>query len=104
MRLVQKFGLIISTYENLLMECSPQAEKRPVLGLESVLAVVEPFTEWEFLDREDQRALLRTLCLEISVFRYSVKGLTLNLSAGGEHRDKGSPTVAAALQLSSAYP
>ena len=85
----------ISTYENLLMECSPQTEKRPVLDLESVLAVVEPFAEWEFLDREDQRAMLRALCPEISVYRYSVKGLTLNLSAGGEHRDEGSPAAGA---------
>ncbi len=45
--------------------------------------ILEPFAEWEFLARDDKRALLAALCPEIRVERYAVKSLMLNLLAGG---------------------
>ena len=80
----------VSVYQNMLMECSPQTEMRPALDLNGVMAVVEPFAEWEFLDREDKRAMLRILCPEISVQYYMIKGLTLNLGARENGSYKGS--------------
>ena len=79
----------VSVYENILMECSPQIETRPALDLHGVMAVVEPFAEWEFLDREDKRAMLRILCPEISVQDYVIKGLTWNFGAkeNGSYKD-----------------
>ncbi len=49
------------------------------LNLDTVLALIEPLAEWELLERKDRRALLATLCPEISVYRYTVKSLKLNL-------------------------
>ena len=48
-------------------------------------AILEPFSEWEFLEREDKRALLAALCPEIRVEQYVVKSLMLNLLAVGCH-------------------
>lgn len=52
----------------------------PILDCEAISALVEPFAEWEFLSRDDRRALLRDLCPEISVYRYEIRQLALNIS------------------------
>ncbi len=72
----------VSAYLQLLTESTSAPAQPPTLDEESVLAAIEPFMEWEFLEREDRRALLAVLCPEISVYRYIVKGLTLNLAPG----------------------
>lgn len=72
----------VSAYLQLLTESTSAPAQPPTLDEESVLAAIEPFMEWEFLEREDRRALLAVLCPEISVYRYTVKGLTLNLAPG----------------------
>jgi hypothetical protein len=41
----------------------------------------EPFSDREFLDRGDNRMLLKAICPEIRVERYVVKSLTLNADA-----------------------
>ncbi len=73
----------IIAYQGLLAECVPRRVRRP----EDVEASLEPFGEWEFLERDDKRALLAMICPEISVYRYTVKSLVLNLDvspAGGD--------------------
>ncbi|HEY2123514.1 MAG TPA: recombinase family protein [Chthoniobacterales bacterium] len=68
-------------YTKLLGESSASPQRPPVT-LESLAQVVAPLVEWEFLGRDDRRALLRHLCPEISVYQYQVKSLKLNLAAG----------------------
>lgn len=68
----------IDTFQRLLLS-STQAEKPA--SIDELLAVIEPLAEWEFLEREDKRKLLALICPEISVFRYAVKSIKLNLSA-----------------------
>lgn len=74
----------LSAYGQLLTESAPAVTQPPVLDLEAILALVQPFTEWKFLDREDKRTLLGQLCPEISVYRYEIKELTLTLVSGDE--------------------
>ena len=63
-------------FQDLAMEVVPPVQSR---SLDAIQAALEPLAEWEFLEREDKRSLLRALCPEISVFQYMVKSLTLNL-------------------------
>lgn len=69
----------IRTLQDLLIESAPEIKPRSPGEIRSAL---EPLAEWEFLEREDKRALLALICPEITVFRYSVKSITLNLAAG----------------------
>jgi hypothetical protein len=62
-----------------LLDFSPKDNKQPLLELSSVLQFLEPFRNWGCLTRDDKRTLLRQLCPQISVYRYAVKSLTLNL-------------------------
>ena len=62
------------SYQRLLLE-SAQLE-RPS-SIDELAEVLEPFAEWEFLEREDKRALLALICPEIKVFQYAVKSLVL---------------------------
>jgi hypothetical protein len=55
------------------------------------MAALEPFVHWEFLNREDRRWLLAQLCPEITVYRYLIKGVKLNLPTG--HKDSHPKTV-----------
>lgn len=89
-RRVTEIDRDISAYQQLLMENTSTPARPPGLDAESVLAAIEPFTEWEFLEREDRRSLLAVLCPEISVYRYTVKGLTLNLASGQGSGDEDS--------------
>ena len=60
------------------------------LAVQDLRACLEPFAEWEYLDRDDKRALLALICPQISVSRYAVKSIGLNLgwesSSGDEDR------------------
>lgn len=86
---VEEIQREITTYELLLLNGAEGPPKAQVVDLDKVLALVEPFAQWEFLDRDDRRALLLLLCPEISVFRYKIKELTLNLVSrtGGGYKD-----------------
>ena len=64
-------------FQDLLMESVPQAAPQ---SLDELKAALEPLAEWEFLEREDKRALLRAICPGITVFRYTVKALMINFS------------------------
>jgi DNA invertase Pin-like site-specific DNA recombinase len=64
---------------NLLLGTPQRPEPRPVPSIDCLLKTIEPFADWEFLSRDDRRALLRQLCPSISVYRYTVKSLTLNI-------------------------
>jgi len=68
----------VESYQRLLAELDQTERPSCVEDLEKVL---EPFMEWEFLEREDKRALLALICPEIRVFQYSVKSLVLRLGA-----------------------
>jgi DNA invertase Pin-like site-specific DNA recombinase len=69
----------MGSYNMLLGASSEPSEPRPVPSLDCLLKTIEPFADWEFLSRDDRRALLRQLCPSISVYRYAVKSLTLNV-------------------------
>ncbi len=71
-------------YGQLLMEPANVPQQPTVLDLEAVSAIVDPFAEWEFLDREDKRRLLADLCPEISVYCYEVRDLTLAAACSHE--------------------
>jgi DNA invertase Pin-like site-specific DNA recombinase len=66
------------SYQRLLLEGERFAQP---LGLQDLEQVLEPFSEWEFLERDDKRALLSVICPEIKVFQYTVKSLVLSLGA-----------------------
>jgi DNA invertase Pin-like site-specific DNA recombinase len=66
----------VDSYERLLPEAGFERPST-VADLEQVL---EPFSEWEFLEREDKRALLAMICPEIKIFQYTIKSLVLRLS------------------------
>ena len=74
----------VTAYQGLLMERVKPPESVRGLDADAVAALVEPFAEWEFLDRDDRRQLLSILCPEISVYRYTIKSLALNLCAQKE--------------------
>lgn len=69
----------IVTYQGIAERSALQRPKLPVANLDAALQILEPFAAWDFLQREERRSLLRHLCPEISVFRYTVKSVTLNL-------------------------
>jgi len=70
----------INSYTALLSTPPPQPP--PVPSLDAMLRVIEPLADWEFLARDDRRALLRQLCPEISIYQYRVKSLTLKVGTG----------------------
>jgi len=49
------------------------------LTVQDLRACLEPLAEWEYLDRDDKRALLALICPQISVSRCTVKSVGLNL-------------------------
>jgi DNA invertase Pin-like site-specific DNA recombinase len=67
----------IAAYQG-LAETPTFRPELPIEKLDVALQLLEPFAEWEFLTREQRRSLLQHLCPEISLFRYTVKSLTLN--------------------------
>lgn len=73
----------VSAFERVLAESPRRISSASV---NEIRAAVEPLAEWEFLTREDKRSLLAILCPEISVFRYTIKAVTLRLpgSDGGD--------------------
>jgi hypothetical protein len=78
----------ITTYQKLLMDCACAQPRAHLLDADTVQAVIEPFAEWDFLGREDRRQLLELLCPEISVYRYEIKALALNLAGRTGGRDE----------------
>lgn len=88
--------------------CAPQARNRYRRRLPSLIphmhydrsrvSSVEEVSDWEFLERDDRRGLLKLLCPEISVYQYEIKALALNLArpAGdGDEASRSRPVVAA---------
>ncbi|MGA2371434.1 MAG: recombinase family protein [Candidatus Korobacteraceae bacterium] len=76
-------------YRDLLMRQAPAQQ----LTAEQLARVFEPFTEWEFLCRDDKRQLLAVTMPEISVSDYQIAGIKLLPSAFGteiSRTDKGS--------------
>ena len=75
----------ISAFQKILLDTlSAVPDVRSEVEIEQAL---EPFAEWEFLEREDKRALLAGLCPEIQVERYTVKSLMIKLLT--ENRSDG---------------
>jgi DNA invertase Pin-like site-specific DNA recombinase len=88
-----RVGLVdkeITAYEHLLSDSPGEQERPKVLDVESVLAVLEPFAQWTFLDRTAKRKLLGLLCPNISVDKYEIKNLELNMMSKEKDRYKGS--------------
>jgi DNA invertase Pin-like site-specific DNA recombinase len=61
----------------LLAAAETKKEDTSELDVDTVLALVEPFADWEFLDRDDKRSMLVGLCPEIGVTYYELKHLVL---------------------------
>jgi len=62
------------SYQQLLLEAAQSGSPATMTDLEKIL---EPFCDWEFLERGEKRSLLAGICPEIKVFQYTVKSLTL---------------------------
>jgi hypothetical protein len=62
----------------------------PPLVADDLSKRLEPFAEWDYLSRDDKRALLALICPQISVSRYKVKSIELNLGWLASSGDKGS--------------
>jgi DNA invertase Pin-like site-specific DNA recombinase len=85
----------LSAFRKILLDTLPAV---PDVTSETELEqVLEPFGEWEFLERDDKRALLAALCPEIQVERYTIKSLMLNVGAEGRNEVSHIPTAAASL-------
>jgi DNA invertase Pin-like site-specific DNA recombinase len=85
----------LSAFRQILLDSTPVVpEARTEADFEEIL---EPFAEWEFLERDDKRALLAALCPEIRVERYVVKSLMLNLVAEGRNEVSQNQAAAASL-------
>ncbi len=83
----------LSSFRQILLDSTPAVlDLRSEADFEEIL---EPFAEWEFLEREDKRALLAVLCPEIRVERYVVKSLMLNLVAEGCNEVSQNPAAGA---------
>ncbi|HEX4003471.1 MAG TPA: recombinase family protein [Candidatus Acidoferrales bacterium] len=80
-------------YERLSMEA---VNPTPPLTMQSLQSCLEPFAEWEYLDRDDKRALLALVCPQIKVSRYIVKSIGLNLGWPLPGGDNGSHSKTAA--------
>lgn len=76
----------VAAYNKVLADSAPALKPKPIEGVGTILSVVQPFAEWEFLARNERRKLLTLLCPEIAVHRYKVKCLTLNLKTESEDR------------------
>ncbi len=79
-----------TTYRKLLMDCACAAPKSGLLDADAIQAAIEPFADWEFLEREDRRQLLKLLCPEIGVYRYEIKTVALDLAGQTSGRDEDS--------------
>jgi DNA invertase Pin-like site-specific DNA recombinase len=86
---VEEIQREITTYELMLLHAADGPPRAQGADLDRVLALVEPFAEWEFLDREARRTLLSQLRPKISVFQYTIKDLTLDMvsETGGGYTD-----------------
>ena len=67
----------VAAFQKILLDTMPAVQD--VRSEAEIEQALEPFAEWEFLEREDKRALLAALCPEIQVERYIVKSLVVNL-------------------------
>jgi DNA invertase Pin-like site-specific DNA recombinase len=71
--------------ENLQTEMLLKAEvPTPTLSSKILAEMLAPLAEWEFLNREQRRCVLRAVMPEIHVFNYQVKGLSLIAPTGGD--------------------
>jgi DNA invertase Pin-like site-specific DNA recombinase len=78
---VEEVAKEILVFEHLLLQATDGPKQSGGLDLDAVLAVVGTFAEWAFLSRDEKRRLLGSLCPEISVSRYEIRNLRLNLGA-----------------------
>jgi DNA invertase Pin-like site-specific DNA recombinase len=69
----------IASFQQILMD-SVSTSVSPIT-VEDLEAVLAPFSEWEFLERDDKRVLLRMICPEIRISRYAIASISLNLDA-----------------------
>lgn len=77
-------------FQNLFTESASAVSSPQSLDLKTVVALLEPFMEWEFLDRDAKRELLQFLCPEIFVYHYEIKRLVLALAVGTTDRHEDS--------------
>jgi DNA invertase Pin-like site-specific DNA recombinase len=80
------------SYQRLLLDTTPSDWPSSVVDLEEVL---EPFGEWEYLEREEKRALLAVVCPEIQIFQYTVKSLAVRWPLSPDGNDVSRVRMAA---------
>src|SRR6266404_2668080 len=85
----------LSAFRKILLETMPATSD--VITEAAIEQALEPFAEWEFLERDDKRVLLAALCPEIRIERYVIKSLMLNLVAEGCNEVSHIPAAAALL-------
>ena len=83
----------MAVFQRVLTQSIPQPSSP---STDEIQTALEPLAEWEFLEREDKRALLAIICPEIKVLRYTIQSVTLNLSAGSGGGYDGSRSKKAA--------
>lgn len=90
----------VSAFRRILLDTLPAVPD--VTTKAEIEQALEPFAEWEFLEREDKRALLTALCPEIQVDRYVVKSLMVKLvteiRSDSCHEVSQNPAAGAALR------
>jgi site-specific DNA recombinase len=91
-RIIGEIDRDTKVFQDSLMEVVPPEQSR---SLDEIQAALEPLAEWEFLERDDKRSLLQAICPEISVFRYTIKSLMINVGTGsvGSYGDSRSRTA-----------
>jgi len=84
-------------YERLLLQQPDGPQRAQTLDFDRILELVEPLADWEYLHREDRRAILALVQPNISVYQYTIKHLTLDLVSrtGGGYTDSHLETPAA---------
>jgi hypothetical protein len=81
-----------SIYQGIL---NAPADSPDPISIHDIQACIEPLGEWEYLERHDKRALLTSICPQISVFHYRINSITLDLAMSSTSRyENGHPKTA----------
>jgi Recombinase len=95
--MVRKVENEIGFYQDLMLQLAGDLKRQPELDPELAMDLIQPFADWEFLNRADRRSILGMLCCRIRVFRYEIKDVTLSLPRKGSDSYKDSHLKTTAL-------
>ena len=69
----------MEVFERLFLESAGLADRPEDLNVENVFALIQPFAEWPFLNRDQKRRVLGSFSSEIKVRRYEINALQVVL-------------------------